>query len=123
MFHAGDLPSGIALALQESKSVACFIADDSAESVEWETHFLAEKEIATLLKNRAVTLRLQVDSQEAAYLKAYYPVDGAPSMVIIQCGLAHVFLRFLMANDFVAMGSSFLISNQMYDKQNLSLLS
>lgn len=65
MFYEGDLRSGITLAIQESKLVACFvrgdpatcnflcfvlthIADDGPESATWEDDFLADPEVILL---------------------------------------------------------------------------
>lgn len=65
MFHEGDLQSGIALALQESKRVICFVSgrdprsrrvmyanadnapdlDDEEESKTWENEYLADEEV------------------------------------------------------------------------------
>lgn len=64
MFHQGDLQSGIALAIQQSKSVACFVRgtrstpscvdesthsnrtlDDDRESSEWENEWLQEEQV------------------------------------------------------------------------------
>ena len=84
MFYSGDLQSGIALALQQSKSVACFITDEDVKSKEWEDSFLPDDSVATVLRRKAVTLRILADSQSAGFLKAYYPVHDVPSMIIIQ---------------------------------------
>ena len=63
MFHSGDLQSGIAQALTESKLVACFVrgklfllderiagnnlrvSDDSNESALWENDFLRDQDV------------------------------------------------------------------------------
>ena len=64
MFHTGDLQSGIALAVRDSKSVICFvrgkhpkqnglfaaeysITDDSPTSQQWERDFLNDEEVIT----------------------------------------------------------------------------
>ncbi len=85
MFFTGDLQSGIALALRESKSVACFVADDGEESVRWENDYLKDPQVTSALRSKSVALRIQAGSQEAGFLAAYYPVPQVPSLMIIQC--------------------------------------
>lgn len=86
MFFEGDLQSGISLALRESKSVACFVRDDGEESSTWENEYLVDAQVKAALADRAVTLRLQAGSPEAAFLSAYYPVQSVPTFTIIQYG-------------------------------------
>ena len=84
MFYSGDLQSGIALALQESKLVVCFLTDEGSESLEWQDNFLTDEDVSAALKERAIVLRLKADSQEATFLKAYYPISSIPSLIVIQ---------------------------------------
>lgn len=86
MFFQGDLQSGIGLAIRESKSVACFVADDQEESSKWETKWLSDERVRDLLAQSAVLLRLQAGSQEASFLSAFCPVDVVPVLVIIHNG-------------------------------------
>ena len=86
MFYNGGLQSGIALALKDGKSVACFITNNSQECLLWQDTFLRDDQIITALTTKAVTLRIRAASQESAYLSAYYPVPTAPTFIIIQCG-------------------------------------
>ncbi|TID17105.1 putative exopolygalacturonase X [Venturia nashicola] len=108
MFHQGDLQSGIALAIQQSKSVACFVRDDGTESSKWEKHWLQEGQVggennrcpcltwrssqlidfkvAEVLTTKAVVLRLQAGSQEAGFLAAFCPVNVVPLLVVIHNG-------------------------------------
>ena len=84
MFYRGDLRSGIARALQEQKSVACFVADDGDESTTCQESYLAEQEIRAALDSKAILIRIESGSTEAQFLTAYYPVAATPSLVIIQ---------------------------------------
>ncbi|KAL8839566.1 MAG: hypothetical protein Q9170_001670 [Blastenia crenularia] len=92
MFFDGTLQAGIARALQENKPVACFVRDESEQSRTWEQSYLNHYEIANLLGEEAVTLRLQSGSQEASFLTAYFPVTILPTMIIISNGqlIAHL---------------------------------
>ncbi|KAF2773905.1 hypothetical protein EJ03DRAFT_323265 [Teratosphaeria nubilosa] len=93
MFHAGDLNSGISLALQQHKLVACFIACPSTSptnsiayqtSRTWEEHWLPELE--DVLAAKAVLLRLELGSKEAGFLSAFTSIDKAPTLVVIHNG-------------------------------------
>lgn len=84
MFYQGDLQTGIALALSESKSVACFVKDDGEESSIWESEYLKDDQIVAALTSKAITVRIQAGSQEAGFLSAYYPIPQVPAMIIIQ---------------------------------------
>ncbi|KIW07722.1 uncharacterized protein PV09_01653 [Verruconis gallopava] len=86
MFHEGDLQSGIGLAIQQSKSVACFVRDDSLESSQWENEWLQDDEVSRLLQSRSVILRLNAGSQEAGFLSAFCPVNDVPALALIQHG-------------------------------------
>lgn len=93
MFFNGDLQSGIALALSESKSVACFVKGDDGQSSLWEDDFLKDEQIATALARKAVTIRINGGSQEAQYLAAYYPAPVLPAFIIIHNGRLVIDLR------------------------------
>jgi len=45
MFYEGDLQSGIATAIEQSKSVACFVAGDDPESAIWENEYLHDPDV------------------------------------------------------------------------------
>ncbi|KAK1730107.1 hypothetical protein CaCOL14_013133 [Colletotrichum acutatum] len=86
MFFTGGLQEGIATALQQSKCVFCFVTDEEAESQTWETEYLTESSIATLLQDEAVALRLKKGSEEAGYLAAIFPLPNTPTVVVIKNG-------------------------------------
>ncbi|KAI9885391.1 MAG: hypothetical protein M1823_002818 [Watsoniomyces obsoletus] len=86
MFYEGDISSGIALATHESKSVVCFIRDESENSLTWENDLLKEEILAQSLRNTSVVLRLEAGSQEAEALSAFCPIRGAPTLVVIKNG-------------------------------------
>ncbi|KAF2703894.1 hypothetical protein K504DRAFT_390978 [Pleomassaria siparia CBS 279.74] len=86
MFHQGSLQSGITLAIQEKKLVACFIHDDGEESATWENDWLQSGWISSLLEQKVVLLRLELGSTEAGYLSAFCPIDSAPSFIVIHSG-------------------------------------
>lgn len=85
MFYEGSLQSGIALALQESKAVVCFVRDDGDASKRYEDEYLKDPQITLALSAKAVTLRLDAESQEAGFLAAYYPIRTVPTLMIIRC--------------------------------------
>lgn len=93
MFFDGDLQSGIALALSESKSVACFVKGDDEQSSLWEKDFLKDEQITTALTTKAITLLINGGSQEAQHLAAYYPVPVLPAFIIINNGQLALDLR------------------------------
>ncbi|KAF2488984.1 hypothetical protein BU16DRAFT_220499 [Lophium mytilinum] len=86
MFHQGDLQSGIALAIQQSKSVACFVRDDNEESELWEEDWLQDEDISSLLAQTTVLLRMQAGSTEAGFLAAFCPLKSIPTLVVIHNG-------------------------------------
>ncbi|KAF4541387.1 UBX domain-containing protein [Lasiodiplodia theobromae] len=86
MFHQGDLQSGISLALQQAKSVVCFVRDASEESGTWEDEWLSSEPLATLLAQKTVALRLEAGSQEAGFLSAFCPIPKTPALVVIHNG-------------------------------------
>lgn len=93
MFHEGSLQSGIALAIQEQKLVACFVRDDGATSLEWEQEWLHSGWLSTLLAQKAVLLRLQAGSTEAGFLAAFSDLTNIPTFVVIQNGQLQVQLK------------------------------
>ncbi|KAL2874254.1 hypothetical protein SGCOL_010622 [Colletotrichum sp. CLE4] len=86
MFFTGGLQEGIATALQQSKCVFCFVTDEEAESQTWETEYLTESSVATLLQDEAVALRLKKGSEEAGYLAAIFPLPNTPTVIVIKNG-------------------------------------
>jgi hypothetical protein len=86
MFHDGDLQSGISLAISQQKSVACFVRDDTSESSKWEQEWLPSPELADLLVQTTVLLRLEAGSTEAGFLAAFCPVSQTPTLVVIYNG-------------------------------------
>ncbi|CAO2657700.1 Nn.00g038260.m01.CDS01 [Neocucurbitaria sp. VM-36] len=86
MFHEGSLQSGITLAIQQQKLVACFVRDDGATSKEWEDEWLKSGWISNLLAQKAVLLRLQAGSTEAGFLAAFCDTKIIPTFIVIQNG-------------------------------------
>ncbi|KAF4812931.1 UBX domain-containing protein 4 [Colletotrichum siamense] len=86
MFFTGSLQEGIASALQQSKCVFCFVTDEQEESQRWETEYLTEDSVATLLQDEAVALRLKQGSEEAGFLAAIFPLPNTPTVVVIKNG-------------------------------------
>ncbi|KAI9819196.1 MAG: hypothetical protein M1827_007352 [Pycnora praestabilis] len=118
MFFDGDLQSGISLAIQESKSIVCFVRDDSRDSSLWEDNYLQDEQVSVhqehrslcltselkvvaILQTQAISLRMQADSQEAGFLSAFCPISKAPTLVIIQKGQLREYLALgLTQEDF-----------------------
>ncbi|KAK3330931.1 hypothetical protein B0H66DRAFT_81672 [Apodospora peruviana] len=86
MFFQGTLQEGIATAVQQSKSVVCFVTDGEAESQQWEDEFLTDSDVEQLLQTGAVSLRLAAGSQEEGHLTQFYPVPKKPTVVVIKNG-------------------------------------
>lgn len=85
-FFRGTLQEGIATAVQQAKSVVCFVTDSEAESTLWENEFLVDDAVAPLLHSDAVVLRLEAGSQEEGFLAQLYPIPKKPTLVIIKNG-------------------------------------
>ena len=98
MFHAGDLQSGIALAVQSQKAVLCFIygkpssslenacidvTDDAETSNAWEG-VLSDEEISADLKEQTVAIKLKAGSQEAGFLNSICPINSTPAIIVIR---------------------------------------
>ncbi|KAI2032245.1 hypothetical protein LOZ12_002221 [Ophidiomyces ophidiicola] len=92
MFYDGDLQSGIALAVRETKQVICFVRDDGEESAKWENEYLADKEISLLVSSTSIALRLSAGSQEAGFLASFCPVNKVPTLVIIKNGVLQEYI-------------------------------
>jgi hypothetical protein len=77
------------------------VSDNEEESTIWENDFLQEAtvgafhiignkcanldhQLAPLLLEKTLLLRLQAGSQEAGFLAAIYPIPKTPTLVIIQ---------------------------------------
>ncbi|KAM7183440.1 UBX domain containing protein [Rhypophila sp. PSN 637] len=86
MFFQGTLQEGITAALQQSKSVVCFVTDSGTESQQWEEDFLSNSEASSLFGSQAVLLRLEAGSQEEGFLAQLYPIPKKPTIVIIKNG-------------------------------------
>ncbi|KAG9187888.1 hypothetical protein G6011_05759 [Alternaria panax] len=99
MFHQGTLQSGIALAIQEQKLVACFVRDDGATSNAWEQEWLKSGWLSSLLVQKAVVLRLEAGSTEAGFLAAFSDISSIPTFVVIQNGQLQVQLKSNVAKD------------------------
>ncbi|KAH7078606.1 hypothetical protein FB567DRAFT_534274 [Paraphoma chrysanthemicola] len=93
MFHQGTLQSGITLAIQQQKFVACFVRDDSATSKQWEEEWLKSGWVSSLLEQKAVLLRIYAGSAEAGFLGAFCDIPNIPTLVFIQNGQLHVQLK------------------------------
>ncbi|KAF1814486.1 hypothetical protein P152DRAFT_275129 [Eremomyces bilateralis CBS 781.70] len=103
MFH-DDLQSGISLAIQQGKLVACFVSgkiycflacedalhltqlDEKDDSQRWEIEWLSHVEVHDLLSDRTVLLRICAGTQEESFLSAFCPVSSYPSLIIIRNG-------------------------------------
>ncbi|PGH09521.1 hypothetical protein GX51_00626 [Blastomyces parvus] len=92
MFYQGDLQGGIALAVNEAKHVICFVRDDTDESSKWENEYLANDEIAPLVKSKTISLRLQAGSVEAGYLASFCPISKVPTLVVIRNGVLREYI-------------------------------
>ncbi|KAK4174046.1 hypothetical protein QBC36DRAFT_380508 [Triangularia setosa] len=85
-FFQGSLQEGIGAALQQSKSVVCFVTDEQDESQTWENEYLKAEETVDLLQSTSVTLRLVAGSQEEGFLAQLYPLPKKPTLVVIKNG-------------------------------------
>ncbi|KAK1826708.1 UBX domain-containing protein 4 [Podospora conica] len=83
-FFQGNLQEGIATAVQQSKSVVCFVTDNEAESVKWQDEYLTDDTVAPILESDAVVLRLESGSQEEGFLAQLYPLPKKPTVVVIK---------------------------------------
>ncbi|KAK3388966.1 hypothetical protein B0T20DRAFT_90080 [Sordaria brevicollis] len=86
MFFTGTLQEGIASAIQQTKSLVCFVTDDNAESQQWESEFLTDETISPLLESSAVVLKLVAGSTEEGYLAQLFPVPKKPTVVVMKGG-------------------------------------
>ncbi|KAK4124938.1 hypothetical protein N657DRAFT_632871 [Parathielavia appendiculata] len=77
-FFQGSVQEGIAAALQQAKSVVCFVTDGKAESMQWENEFFAEEDA------QAVSLRLEAGSDGESNLAQLYPIPRKPTVVVIR---------------------------------------
>ncbi|KAL2866030.1 uncharacterized protein BJX67DRAFT_357086 [Aspergillus lucknowensis] len=93
MFFSGSLQEGIALAVQESKAVICFVQDDGDTSATWqEEYFEGDEEFTSLLEARSVLLRITKDSPEAGFLAPVCPVSQYPTVVVIRNGMLREYI-------------------------------
>ena len=84
MFYDGDLQSGIASAIKDSKAVVCFVRGDDHVSSRFEDGELQDPQIRAALNSLAVVLRINSGSQEAEFLSAYYPIRAVPVLLIMR---------------------------------------
>ncbi|KAL2009169.1 hypothetical protein VTN00DRAFT_7363 [Thermoascus crustaceus] len=92
VFYEGPLQTGVALAVKEAKPVICFVRDEAPESLQWEKEYFADGEIAQLLKDNAVALRLAAGSQELGFLTSFCPITKLPTVVVIRNGMLHEYI-------------------------------
>ncbi|CEL07789.1 hypothetical protein ASPCAL10943 [Aspergillus calidoustus] len=93
MFFSGSLQEGIALAVQESKAVICFVQDDGQTSSTWqEEYFAGDEEFTRLLEARSVLLRITKESPEAGFLASVCPVSQYPTVVAIKNGMLREYI-------------------------------
>ncbi|KAK1758533.1 UBX domain-containing protein 4 [Echria macrotheca] len=85
-FFQGTLQQGIGAAVQQGKSVLCFVTDNATESKTWEEEYLVDDSVAPLIESQAVSLRLEAGSQEEGFLTQLYPIPKKPTIVIIKNG-------------------------------------
>ena len=86
MFHQGDVQSGITVALQNGKSVVCFVTDSGEESQLWEESWLQDQNLPQKLGDKAIALKIEQGSHEAQQLSAVYSINEAPTVLIINQG-------------------------------------
>ncbi|KAL2816901.1 hypothetical protein BJX63DRAFT_128861 [Aspergillus granulosus] len=93
MFFSGSLQEGIALAVQESKAVICFVQDDGQTSSQWQNEYFAgDEEFTRLLETRSVLLRIAKESPEAGFLASVCPVSQYPTVVVIKNGMLREYI-------------------------------
>ncbi|KAJ0422120.1 hypothetical protein BJY00DRAFT_97144 [Aspergillus carlsbadensis] len=93
MFFLGTLQEGIALAVQESKAVICFVQDDDQTSSTWqEEYFAGDEGFSRLLETRSVLLRITKESPEAGFLASVCPVSQYPTVVAIKNGMLREYI-------------------------------
>ena len=86
LFYEGGVQSGVLLALQQSRTVLCFVTDDSEVSKSWEDLLQDDSNLSACLQAKAVALRLVAGSQEAGFLSAYRTFKGVPSILLLGQG-------------------------------------
>ena len=86
MFYDGDIQSGISVALQNGKSVVCFVTNHNSTSELWEKQWLRDKDVVDVLSRRAVLLRIDHTSEEFQQLSAVYPISEPPTLLIVNEG-------------------------------------
>ncbi|KAL2853903.1 hypothetical protein BJY01DRAFT_206103 [Aspergillus pseudoustus] len=93
MFFSGSLQEGIALAVQESKAVICFVQDDGETSATWQNeYFTGNEQFTRHLKTRSVLLRITKESPEAGFLASVCPVSQYPTVVVIKNGMLREYI-------------------------------
>ncbi|KAL4862925.1 hypothetical protein BDV12DRAFT_202588 [Aspergillus spectabilis] len=93
MFFSGTLKEGIALALQESKAVVCFVRDDGETSLTWQDeYFTRDEHFTQLLEARSVLLRIAKDSPEAGFLASVCQISQYPTVIVIRNGMLREYI-------------------------------
>ncbi|KAL4922193.1 hypothetical protein BDW62DRAFT_78901 [Aspergillus aurantiobrunneus] len=102
MFFAGTLQEGISSAVQNSKTVICFVSDDGETSLTWqEEYFTGQEQFTQLLEARSVLLRIGKDSPEAGFLASVCPVSQYPTVVVIRNGMLREYIvPYISKNEF-----------------------
>ncbi|CUS14487.1 unnamed protein product [Tuber aestivum] len=85
MFFPGTLQEAVALAIEQNRSLACFVTDGADESATWENTYFADEEAVPLLA-QCVLLKLQAGSVEAGFLAAFCPIQDVPYFAVIKHG-------------------------------------
>lgn len=94
MFYAGDVQSGIALAVAQGKAVVCFVDHDAiAASKEWHDVLVDDDDVRELLSSQAVLLRLKAGSQDAGFLSSFCPISSIPAIIVIRNGTVQTNLQ------------------------------
>ncbi|CAG8982957.1 hypothetical protein HYALB_00003536 [Hymenoscyphus albidus] len=97
-FYEGPLNEAIATSVQEAKVLGCFVTDDEEESKLWETDFLQDPIVTSLLSSQTVLLRLIAGSQEAGYLAQIFPIPKTPTFVLINSEARELSLEEVNSN-------------------------
>ncbi|KAI9888779.1 MAG: hypothetical protein M1814_006284 [Vezdaea aestivalis] len=82
-FFSGTVQEGIDKAVSESKYILCFITDGGDICHEWERVLVETEKIRDLLKDKAIVMKLESESQETSFLRAYFPTRQPPNLAIM----------------------------------------
>lgn len=81
-YDSETLQAAISRALQDRKALLCFVTNEGAESVAWESALL-HQDIRAPLQQDLVALRLTAGSEQAGYLNAFCPIHHVPAVIVI----------------------------------------